>query len=257
MNSEVAIEQSLYQKLYSCCAPAKLFKRKTVGHIRFPQGRLSEDLATCHLFFDNADKVVYSSYCGYYYRQHGSSIMHVFNARRMDALEWAKSIESFCSEKYPHIIKAAKCRIFNVAVHLLFDMSDNNIGGELANLEKILTREIRRTRWCVLFDIKARNRERVAAFCSFFGVSFLRKVWNNSMLRTVLTIIFIVVCLALSIIVLMQEGKSAGLGAISGAAESYWGKNKGRSMEGKLVMITRVLAIAFIVLAVVLNISRI
>lgn len=77
------------------------------------------------------------------------------------------------------------------------------------------------------------------------------------MLRTVLTIIFIVVCLALSIIVLMQEGKSAGLGAISGAAESYWGKNKGRSMEGKLVMITRVLAIAFIVLAVVLNISRI
>ena len=179
MNSEVAIEQSLYQKLYSCCAPAKLFKRKTVGHIRFPQGRLSEDLATCHLFFDNADKVVYSSYCGYYYRQHGSSIMHVFNARRMDALEWAKSIESFCSEKYPHIIKAAKCRIFNVAVHLLFDMSDNNIGGELANLEKILTREIRRTRWCVLFDIKARNRERVAAFCSFFGVSFLRKVWNT------------------------------------------------------------------------------
>ena len=77
------------------------------------------------------------------------------------------------------------------------------------------------------------------------------------MLRTVLTIIFIVVCLALSIIVLMQEGKSAGLGAISGAAESYWGKNKGRSMEGKLVMITRVLAIAFIVLAVVLNIARI
>ncbi|MGN0346352.1 MAG: preprotein translocase subunit SecG [Lachnospiraceae bacterium] len=77
------------------------------------------------------------------------------------------------------------------------------------------------------------------------------------MLRTVLTIIFIIVCVALSIIVLMQEGKSAGLGAISGAAESYWGKNKGRSMEGKLVMITRVLAIAFIVLAVVLNISRI
>ncbi len=76
------------------------------------------------------------------------------------------------------------------------------------------------------------------------------------MLRTVLTIIFIIVSVALSIIVLMQEGKSAGLGAISGAAESYWGKNKGRSMEGTLVKITRVLAISFIVLAAVLNISR-
>ncbi len=76
------------------------------------------------------------------------------------------------------------------------------------------------------------------------------------MLRTILTILFIIVSVALSIIVLMQEGKSAGLGAISGAAESYWGKNKGRSMEGTLVKITRVLAISFIVLAAVLNISR-
>ncbi len=76
------------------------------------------------------------------------------------------------------------------------------------------------------------------------------------MLRTVLTILFIIVSVALSIIVLMQEGKSAGLGAISGAAESYWGKNKGRSMEGTLVKITRILAISFIVLAAVLNISR-
>lgn len=76
------------------------------------------------------------------------------------------------------------------------------------------------------------------------------------MLRTVLTIIFIIVSIALSILVLMQEGKQAGLGAIGGMAESYWGKNKSRSMEGKLVMITRILAIVFLVLAAVLNISR-
>ncbi len=75
-------------------------------------------------------------------------------------------------------------------------------------------------------------------------------------LRIVLTIIFIIVCIALAILVLMQEGKSAGLGAISGATESYWGKNKGRSMEGALVKITTCLAVAFMVLAAVLNITR-
>ncbi|MGN1197235.1 MAG: preprotein translocase subunit SecG [Acetatifactor sp.] len=72
-------------------------------------------------------------------------------------------------------------------------------------------------------------------------------------LRMVLTIIFILICIALVILVLMQEGKSAGLGSISGAAETYWGKNKGRSMEGRLVMITKVLAVSFVVLAIVLN----
>ncbi len=74
-------------------------------------------------------------------------------------------------------------------------------------------------------------------------------------IRTVITIVFIVVCVALSALVLLQEGKTQGLGAISGAAETYWGKNKGRSMEGMLVLLTRVLSIAFILLAIVLNLT--
>ena len=74
-------------------------------------------------------------------------------------------------------------------------------------------------------------------------------------LRMVLTIIFILICIALVILVLMQEGKSAGLGSISGAAETYWGKNKGRSMEGMLVKLTRVAVILFLVLAMVLNLG--
>lgn len=73
--------------------------------------------------------------------------------------------------------------------------------------------------------------------------------------RIILTVVFIIVCLALIGIVLLQEGKSAGLGAIAGAAESYWGKNKGRSMEGTLVKATKYLVAAFIIIAAVLNIN--
>ena len=75
-------------------------------------------------------------------------------------------------------------------------------------------------------------------------------------LRIVLQVIFILVCIALAAIVLMQEGKTQGLGAIGGVAESYWGKNKGRSMEGALVKITKYLVTAFIVIAIILNIKR-
>ncbi len=74
-------------------------------------------------------------------------------------------------------------------------------------------------------------------------------------LRLVINIIFILVCVALTVLVLMQEGKSAGLGSISGAAETYWGRNKGRSMEGMLVKITKILAVFFMLLAVVLNLN--
>ena len=74
-------------------------------------------------------------------------------------------------------------------------------------------------------------------------------------LRIVLTILFIIDCIGLTIVVLMQEGKSQGLGSIAGMADTYWGRNKGRSMEGALVKATRVMGILFFVLALVLNLN--
>ena len=75
-------------------------------------------------------------------------------------------------------------------------------------------------------------------------------------LHTILLLVYILVCCVLTVIVLMQEGKQAGLtGAISGAAETYWGKNKGRSMEGGLELATRILAVVFVVLSLILNLK--
>jgi len=83
-----------------------------------------------------------------------------------------------------------------------------------------------------------------------FGMS-----WADT-IRIGLMGLFILVCIFMTVLVLMQESKQNGLsGAISGAADSYWGKNKGRSMEGKLVKFTKILAVAFVVIAVILNIN--
>lgn len=76
------------------------------------------------------------------------------------------------------------------------------------------------------------------------------------MLNTILSIIFVIISVALAVIVLMQEGKSAGLsGTIGGMADTYWGRNKGRSMEGKLQKFTKLAAIGWLLLALVLNLK--
>jgi len=74
-------------------------------------------------------------------------------------------------------------------------------------------------------------------------------------LRIIITVIYILDCIGLAAVVLMQEGKQQGLGSIAGMADTYWGQNKGRSMEGKLVLATKVMAVMFIVLSVVLNLN--
>lgn len=68
----------------------------------------------------------------------------------------------------------------------------------------------------------------------------------------ILGVILILLSIAIIALVLLQEGKSAGLsGAIAGGADTFFGKNKGRTMESKLVLITKIVAISFFVLALV------
>lgn len=74
-------------------------------------------------------------------------------------------------------------------------------------------------------------------------------------LRYILMAIFVLLCIVATVLVLMQEGKSDGLGALAGAAETYWGKNKARSMEGAIAKWTKILLVLFFVLAIILNLS--
>ena len=73
-------------------------------------------------------------------------------------------------------------------------------------------------------------------------------------MKIALVIIFCILGVALSAIILMQEGKSQGLGAISGMAATYWGKNRGRSIEGGLEKFTKIAAVLFFVVALVLDV---
>lgn len=82
-----------------------------------------------------------------------------------------------------------------------------------------------------------------------------------SVLKMIITVVYLIAAFAIIGIVLMQEGKSAGLGAISGAGgagggDSYWGKIKGRSLEGKLELWTKITAGLFMFSALLLMIIK-
>lgn len=74
------------------------------------------------------------------------------------------------------------------------------------------------------------------------------------MLHTVLAILFCIVCIVFSALVLSQEGNEQGLGgSVGGMGDTYWSKNKGRSAEGWKEKGALFCAVAFLVLAFLLN----
>lgn len=75
-------------------------------------------------------------------------------------------------------------------------------------------------------------------------------------MKTALTVVFMLISLIIMILVLMQESKDNGLGSLAGGAaagETYWGKNKGRSKEAKLVLATTICVILFLGIALLLS----
>lgn len=73
-------------------------------------------------------------------------------------------------------------------------------------------------------------------------------------MQTVLTIVHVILALILIAVVLFQSGKSAGLsGSIGGGAETFFGKNKARTMDGMLAKLTSIVAILFIATSFVLS----
>ena len=73
-------------------------------------------------------------------------------------------------------------------------------------------------------------------------------------LEIILTILQLIAGLAVTVVVLLQSGKSAGLsGAIAGGAETFLSKGKAQSLDAKLAKATKWFALAFVLLTLVLN----
>ncbi len=75
-----------------------------------------------------------------------------------------------------------------------------------------------------------------------------------AILKMILIIVFLIAAFAITVVVLLQEGKSAGLGSIGGAAnsDSYWDKNKKHTLEGKFERWTKIMAGVFVLAAFIL-----
>ena len=65
-------------------------------------------------------------------------------------------------------------------------------------------------------------------------------------------ILLIIACLIMIVTVLLQSSERSGLGAVSGAAETFFGKNKAKGMDAKLALATKICAIAFVALSVLM-----
>lgn len=174
-NNKEAIGQLLYANRFSTSAPAKLYEKSLFDGIRFPIGKLHEDLYTIYKVVDKSPKVVYGSEIVYFYfHRAGSITVSKFSIKRLDALAALNQLKTdICIRDYG-IQNAYSSQVLeNIFSYFSTDITIDEINRY--NLWKM----VKENRRGVLFDPEVSKRIKGYALLSFLGLKLTLKITRN------------------------------------------------------------------------------
>lgn len=177
-SSKESIKELLYQKKYNTSAWAKLYESSLFDNVRYPKGKLFEDICTTYKLLDKATKVVFDYSKLYFYFQRGNSIVRSgFNVKKMDYVSNTKELHDFIYEKYPDLKSAADFRYLWANIHVWVNITDKK---KYIDIYQIVEENIKKYRWSALKDTDVALKNKIAVFLSLFGWRVTRAVYQFS-----------------------------------------------------------------------------
>lgn len=168
-----ATEDLLYQRNIETSPCGRLYRRSLTEGIRFPEGRIYEDLATVYRYTLKAKRVAYCAEPVYHYVYRSESTSsQAFHPKKMDAIAMAECLYKGVCESAPDLQKAAACRLLSMCFHILFQTPKRSV------YEKDIFQIIKQHRRVVWQDKKARKITRFMSLMSYGGLGLLRLIYQ-------------------------------------------------------------------------------
>lgn len=179
-NSEEALITMFYQKDFDNNACAKLYHRSLFNNIRFPKGKLYEDLATTYLLIQQCKKIAYTNYKNYYYLLRSNSIEGApFKPIKLEScIEITNQLVTDSHSMSKNVAKALNCRIISFLFHILLEIPQDQ-----KQLRQPLLKKIKELRLGVLLDRNARIKARIACLLSYGGYSIVQNLSHKALSR--------------------------------------------------------------------------
>lgn len=176
LTSEECLKKLLYQDGVETSAWGKLYKREIIEDLRYPVGKLYEDILVTYEAIKRSKRIAVIENIDYYYFQRENSIQNMqFNKKKLDGVENCFCMLKAIFSDFPNLKNAAKCRYFNMVCNIMFQIKDNEHDKE----KKALWKEVIKYRKSVLFDFSARKKTRMAALLSYCGYGVMNFVYES------------------------------------------------------------------------------
>lgn len=167
MGRDEALADMFYQRDFDTAAWAKIYERSLFDGIRYPKGWLFEDLPTTYRLMMKTERVAFTDYKSYYYLIRKDSIEGApFKPAKYESCMKIVGQLSRDRSLMPNeeVKKALDCRVVSLLFHILLDVPESRTA-----MRRTLVGEIKRRRWGVMLDGKARKKTRLACLLSLFG----------------------------------------------------------------------------------------
>lgn len=180
LTSGECLKKLLYQDGVECCACGKLYKKEIISDMRYPVGKLYEDILVTYECIKRSNKIAVISNIDYFYFQRKDSIQYKsFNIQKLDGVKHCGKMLEAVKKDYPELAVAAECRYISTVCNILFQIRDKKYIKERQGLWQ----EIKKYRKDVLLDKNARKKARLAALVSYCGYSIMSFVYHKTQLR--------------------------------------------------------------------------
>lgn len=176
LQSEEAIDKILYQNILDNSACNKLYDRRLFDGLRFPIGKLYEDLAIFYKVYERAKKVVHRREAYYFYRLRRDSITGNFSLRRTDVLDITDEIVAYMKTCNLALLPAALDRKFAANMNILWLMTRS--GQCDVAVEQRCWGNIKELRWMILCNPKSRLKNRLGALVAMLGLRGLKFIFK-------------------------------------------------------------------------------
>lgn len=171
---EQALECLLYQKYFTTGPVCKLFHKSLFETVRFPVGTLYEDTLAIAQAVGKAVKVVYSDAVKYgYFQRTDSTMRSEYRAETLQYVSITSELVDYIEREFPALKLAAISRFVWANIFVWIKMPHSRSQEAF-----VVQNNIKKYRWQVLRDPKARMKNKQVLCLSFLGHTALKKVYQ-------------------------------------------------------------------------------
>lgn len=178
LSGKKCIEMMCYHKEVDTAVYAKLIHKSLFKNVRFPKGKIFEDIGTLYLIFDQCEKIICGFIPKYYYMIRENSIVtSAFHIRKLDFIDMTDQMADYVNKKYPDLVEATLRRRGYArfsTLNQMLDVKEDNY----KKIRKKIIQDLKKIRGSVIRNPKTPKRDKIAYLCLSFGFFVYKFCWK-------------------------------------------------------------------------------